>query len=206
MHSIARRCGYPLDSTRAMLVLACSAVSERLRLLAGSIYQHRRPTTSPPSPPPAAPAAGPGATRLGLCARCGSEPASVTAPGHRSWPGPLPPARTSPSRVAGWVLTERIASALLGRRAVRHRLLSWASAGLLAGVVDRRSALPQCSAQPVGWDLGEGVSFKFRAIATACGPPAGPTRTRRSTSVSQLRPPPGPGPWGRFASRSPPLR
>jgi hypothetical protein len=149
MHSTARCCGYPLDSTRAERMLARGAVSKRL--VAGSPYRRCRPTTSPPppgpaafsagpgaarpgqcagagwspppSPPPAAAEAGAGATRPGLCAWCGSDPATVTAPGRRCWPGPVPPARTSLSRVAGWVLTAD-RTALSGRRAVRHRLLS----------------------------------------------------------------------------------
>jgi hypothetical protein len=75
--------------------------------------------------------------------------------------------------------------------------------GLLVVVLDRRSALPLWSLQTFGWDLAAGVSF--RAIANACGPPAGPTQKKWSASVPHLRPPPGPGPWGRFASR-PPLR
>jgi hypothetical protein len=97
MHSTARRCGYSSDSTRAVRVLAIGAGSEQP--LEGSIFRRSRPTNSPLSPPPAASAAGPGATRPGLCARSGSETASVTALGlrHRPW--------TSPSRVAGWVLT-----------------------------------------------------------------------------------------------------
>ncbi len=87
---------------------------------------------------------------------------------------------------------------------MRHRLVSWASAGLLIGAVDRRSALLLRSLQPVGSDLAEGVGF--RAIATACGPPAGTTRTKRSALLPQLRPPRGPAPRGRFSSSSPPPR
>jgi hypothetical protein len=126
--------------------------------------------------PPVAPAAGPGAARPDLSESRGGLGAN---------------SRSLPLRWAGGPC---------------RRLLSWASAGLLrvAGGVHRRSAPPLWSPQPVGRDLAAGVSFW--ATATACGPPAGPTRTRRSASVSHLRPPPGPGPWGRFASRSPPLR
>jgi hypothetical protein len=159
MHSTAycccpRTCGYPSDSTQAELMLACSAVSEQS--LAGSPYRRCRLTTSPPppgpaasaagpgaarpgqcagagwspppSPPPAASEAGAGATRPGPCAWCWSDPATVTAPGCRCWLGPVPPARTSLSRVAGWVLTAD-RTALSGRRAVRHWLLSGCQLG-----------------------------------------------------------------------------
>jgi hypothetical protein len=110
MHSTARRCWYPSDSSRAVRVLAYGADSERPL----AVFSYRRADRRRnPSPLPAALAVGLGATRPGLCARCGPESTSVTAPGHHCWPGPVPPARTSPSRVAGWTSQSRVAGWVL---------------------------------------------------------------------------------------------
>jgi hypothetical protein len=110
--------------------------------------------------------------------------------------------RTSLSRVAGWVLTAD-RTALSGRQAVRHRLLSERQLGcsLVCGSPEHTASVePEASRQgsrsrselpghryhewiASGADSDEAVSF---------GP--------------HLMLPPGPVPRGRFASRSPPLR
>jgi hypothetical protein len=125
-------CEYCSDSTWAVLVLALaqsasgslqndarSYLSTPLTDVVTSVTVpcclSRRALCHPPGP---------------VCARCGSEPASVTAPGHSCWLGQVPPARTSPSRLAGWALTaDRYRSAGPACRASLALILgvSWAA-------------------------------------------------------------------------------
>ncbi len=153
---------------------------------AGLRLRHRPRPPLRQGPVPPAWASMPGAGRI--------LPPSRESPLLAAAAARVPPARTSLSRVADWVLTaDRTRAALSGRRAVRHRLLSGRQLGcsLVCSKLVRRSSLPPLwNLRPVRRrvcrDLaaGLGVSFWPGAIATVCGSPAGPTRTKQSESAS----------------------
>ncbi len=151
---------------------------------------------------PGCPAAGSCATRPGLCARCGSKPASVTAPGHRCWPGPVPPARTSPSRVAGWLLTaDCFCSAGPAGRAPPALILgvSWAACWC-GGLQERTYAVEPAVSQlgsssrselpghcyrvwtSSGADSDEAVSLDFATQAATRAGPVGLVRQSQSSA------------------------
>ena len=151
-----------------------SSASERSPL---TVSEQRSSTSSPTPPDPAAVVAGssPTARTVGRAGRA-KPPSSSLAAGVA---GPVPSAR------APWVmwrvgLTADCFSTTGPAGSVQQSLLSRASAGPLAGVLDRRSLPTEQTQWPVGW--GHAVGDSCMASATACGSPAGLTRTRRTAS------------------------
>jgi hypothetical protein len=177
MHSTARRCGYPSVSIRAAREPARGAAGEQS--LANTVFRRRRPTTSPPPPGPAASVAG-------------APPARTV--GRAGWDPPPPPlpaaaagrARCHPpgSRWVAWrigLTADRFRVTGQAGRAPPSLILgvSWA-ARWCAGSPELCTSL---SAEPVGQSAGfVRMGCSCRGSATACGPPAGPTRTRRTAS------------------------
>jgi hypothetical protein len=132
--------------------------------------------------------------------RAGWGPASATAPGRRSKPGPAPPARAPLGRKAGWSnggslpclwAVRQCATVSSFERQLGCLLVCWSVGGLLAVLIRG----------PVGrvGIVGDGS----RTSMAAGGSPVGADSVGQQAACRSYEPSPGPCPRGRHACRKP---